>query len=1150
MTAQNNKQLSRLTSLLKDLFQLDQPELDFGLYKIMHAKSVQITQFLENDLLKEVEKTFGARDGANAEQLITQAKARLLETLGDTALDDNDQLNAAFATLPAGKKYLADMAAAKQVKDTLSADAEIYDHLYRFFERYYDNGDFLSRRYYARENDTRAAPYSVPYDGREVYLHWANKDQYYIKSGENFSHYSFDLTEAANKLMQASGQGLGLDVPTANVNTNTTGNPLKVHLRITDAQEGEHGNIKTAGDQKREFIPLLERPADINAAGELVLNFEYKVLPGGYPVDEAADKALKAQYGFSNKGDMPAHWMADVFLKAIAALSAADPAACPPDYARLLGLPAPTDKQPKRPLLAKYISLYTARNTMDYFIHKDLGGFLRRELDFYIKNEVMRLDDIESAEAPKVEQILGKIKVLRRIAHQLIAFLAQLEDFQKKLWLKKKFVTEVNYCITLDRVPERLYAAIAANDAQRQEWVKLFAIDKIKGDMATAAYTAPLTVEFLKANPFLLIDTVFFDEAFKADVLSQIDNLDAQCDGVLMHSENFQALGLMQEKYREQVQCIYIDPPYNTGGDGFAYKDSYQHSSWASMFYDRVQLSQSFITQNGALFASIDEIEQPTLRNLLDSVMGNENFVADMVWAAGRKNDSRLISVSHEYIVAYAKNREYLSSHKIEWRQKKKGLNEIYVQLSLLKKSFKEDYKAITLGLKKWYRDIPDAHPSKAHKHYAQVDKEGVYFPADISWPGGGGPKYEVLHKVTGKPVKIPSRGWMTSDPEKMKQWIQDDMVHFGETEDSVPCIKSYLKDREYSAPYSVFYQDGRAATKRLRHVLGFDEFGYPKDELVLAEVFEMLNKERITVLDFFAGSGTTAHASINLTRRGFQRKYILVEQNEYFNSVLIPRIKKVIYSKNWKDGKPVARDGISHCFKYLRLESYEDTLNNLVVKSDVARDHAVENNPELRSAYLLNYWLDVETQGSPSLLNVQAFADPTNYVMHIKKPGSEAQALQRVDLIETFNWLLGLWVEHLAAPQAFSAEFAREVDKDLPQDQNTRLVCTRLKVEADGPHWFRLVEGYTLKVPGDDSTRQKTLIVWRKLTDNREQDNAVLQKFLMEKLGISPRERTYDVIYVNGSHTLPNPLIDGEQTKVRLIEEAFHTAMWAQAGV
>ena len=273
MTAQNNKQLSRLTSLLKDLFQLDQPELDFGLYKIMHAKSVQITQFLENDLLKEVEKTFGARDGANAGQLITQAKARLLETLGDTALDDNDQLNAAFATLPAGKKYLADMAAAKQVKDTLSADAEIYDHLYRFFERYYDNGDFLSRRYYARENDTRAAPYSVPYDGREVYLHWANKDQYYIKSGENFSHYSFDLTEAANKLMQASGQGLGLDVPTANVNTNTTGNPLKVHLRITDAQEGEHGNIKTAGDQKREFIPLLERPADINAAGELVLNF-------------------------------------------------------------------------------------------------------------------------------------------------------------------------------------------------------------------------------------------------------------------------------------------------------------------------------------------------------------------------------------------------------------------------------------------------------------------------------------------------------------------------------------------------------------------------------------------------------------------------------------------------------------------------------------------------------------------------------------------------------------------------------------------------------------------------------------------------------------------------------------------------------------
>jgi adenine-specific DNA-methyltransferase len=274
-----------------------------------------------------------------------------------------------------------------------------------------------------------------------------------------------------------------------------------------------------------------------------------------------------------------------------------------------------------------------------------------------------------------------------------------------------------------------------------------------------------------------------------------------------------------------------------------------------------------------------------------------------------------------------------------------------------------------------------------------------------------------------------------------------------------------------------------------------------------------------------------------------------LTEIGDHFQKALIPRIKKAVFSQEWKDGKPVARDGISHCFKYLRLESYEDTLNNLSLKADLARDRALADNPSLREDYVLNYWLDVETQGSQSLLNVANFRDPTAYTMRIKQPGSDVQRLQRIDLIETFNWLIGLWVEHMAAPQTFEAEFARETDPLLPKDQNTRLVCKRTKPVDSGPYWFRLVEGYTLKVPGDDTSRQKTLVVWRKLTDNPEQDNAFLQHFLMEKLAISPREQTYAVIYVNGSHTLPNPVVEGEQTKVRLIEEAFHLAMWATEG-
>src|SRR5205823_244654 len=141
------------------------------------------------------------------------------------------------------------------------------------------------------------------------------------------------------------------------------------------------------------------------------------------------------------------------------------------NWTSALAAKAPTEKNKDRTLLEKHLTEYTATNTFDYFIHKDLGGFLRRELDFYIKNEVMYLDDIESGSAPHVEQYLAKIKAMRRIAHKVVDFLAQLENFQKKLWLKKKFVVETNYCITLDRVSEQLYPEIALNNAQREEWV-------------------------------------------------------------------------------------------------------------------------------------------------------------------------------------------------------------------------------------------------------------------------------------------------------------------------------------------------------------------------------------------------------------------------------------------------------------------------------------------------------------------------------------------------------------------------------------------------------------------------------------------------------------------------------------------------------
>jgi adenine-specific DNA-methyltransferase len=1117
------KQLNRLTGLLQELFQLNQPELEFGLYKIMHARSQQIQKYLEQDLLCEVTTAFGSESAAR----LAQAQQQL-----DLAITQAIKFGAPDPEATPGVQEAR--AAFNSAKDGGNSEAEVYDHLYRFFERYYDSGDFLSRRYYARETDTRSAPYSVPYDGREVYLHWANKDQYYIKSSEALNNYSFDLRQA----VQLHGAGKAEAEFDFGQATDDASALRRVHFRIASAAEGEHGNIKAAADQKRVFLPLLSQPIAWDGDTELVLQFEYKPMPDGLPITEATEAELKERYGFSAKEPLAAHWMADVFIQALQ--SHPHPLAL--DYAHHLAHPAPTDKQKKRPLLARYIAQYTARNTMDYFIHKDLGGFLRRELDFYLKNEVMRLDDIAHADAPKVESYLERLKVLRRIAHHLIDFLAQLEDFQKKLWLKKKFVTAAHYCITLDRIPSALYPAIAANDAQRTEWVRLFAIDEITADDTHPGYSLPLTVVFLEANPFLLVDTGLFDEAFEARLLDSIDNLDAQCDGVLMHSENFQALELMQAKYKQQVQCVHIDPPYNTSTSGFIYKNSYQHSSWLTMLLDRVKASTNLLNDSGQFICHIDENEYENLFLLTQDICTNMTNAGTVIWdKRNPMTGGKGVALQHEYLIWYTKKNVALNFSNSVANEILKKVNELIGKYGCVNKELRTEYT-------KWLSAKTEF--SGGEKAYRYIDDSGsVYQSVSLRAPE---PRTDekfhlpLIHPITKKPCAVPPNGFSRT-PDTLKKMIADGNIIFGEDETTQPRQKSYLSI-ETSRQLTSVISDGLKGKADIEPMN--INFPYCHPVGLYESIFSISTTTSELILDYFAGSGTTAHAVLNLNRKFSSRiKFLLVEGGIHFESATKPRVQKAVYSKDWKDGKPFARDGISHCFKYLRLESYEDTLNNLVLHTDPARERALADQPSLAKDYLLHYWLDVETRGSQSLLNVAAFRDPTAYRMQIKQPGSEAQTLQRIDLVETFNWLIGLWVQHLGAPVTLTAEFEREPDPELPGDTQTRLLCTRLRPASDGPYWFRMVEGYTLTTPGDDSSRQPTLVVWRKLSDDPERDNAVLQHFLLEKLQISPREQTFAVIYVNGSHTLPNPVVEGEQIRVRLIEEAFHQAMWSQAG-
>lgn len=509
---------------LKEVFMLDKAELDFGIYRIMNQKRKDIEYFLEKELVPQVKQVL--------ESSLSVDKQALQKEL-DEAIKLAQTLGADPDTLPKVKQIKARMG---EAADMVTIENEVFSLLANFFKRYFDNGDFISMRRYKKD------VYAIPYEGEEVKLHWANADQYYIKTSEYFKNYRFKLS-----------------------------NGKSVCFELIEAST-EQNNNKAQGDKERKFA-LADKAVEVND-GELIIPFTY----------EPADKKTK---------------QADLLAEAFEQVKPQIPA----EFEELLSL-RPTEKDKQRTLLQKHLLDYTARNTFDYFIHKDLGGFLTRELDFYIKNEVLFIDDLNTRDEQEFLKQLSKIKAIKKIGEKIITFLAQLENFQKKLWLKKKMVVECNYCITLDRVPAELYVDIINNAelkikneksriknvsgwSQIDEWIDLFAIEEIIGESNNTlfgsdkvGFTTPLTVEFIKQNQFLVLDTAFFSEAFKWKLIASIEEFDEKCDGLLINSENFQTLNLLKTRFENQITCVYTDPPYNTGSDGFAYKDGFLHSSW------------------------------------------------------------------------------------------------------------------------------------------------------------------------------------------------------------------------------------------------------------------------------------------------------------------------------------------------------------------------------------------------------------------------------------------------------------------------------------------------------------------------------------------------------------------------------------------
>ena len=422
-------------------------------------------------------------------------------------------------------------------------------------------------------------------------------------------------------------------------------------------------------------------------------------------------------------------------------------------------------------------------------------------------------------------------------------------------------------------------------------------------------------------------------------------------ENLYIEGDNLEVLKLLRENYLGKVKMIYIDPPYNTGND-FVYNDDFAkgaaefnaqsglfddegnrmadpmvqntesngrfHTDWLNMIYPRLKVAKDLLADDGVIFISIDDNEMENLQKVCDEVFGEHNFITSLIWAAGRKNDSRYISVSHEYMLCYVKNISILNERKTIWRERKQGIDDIYAVHKRIIKEWKEDYKNASIALKQWYKGLPDTHPAKNHSHYSCIDERGVYFPSDISWPGGGGPKYEVLHPITKRPVKIPNRGWVFPNKSRMDEMISLGLIHFGDDENSVPCKKTYLKDGEYETPYSVFYKDGRASTKRLRTLMDGMLFQNPKDETIIQSLiaFTLSNNDAI-ILDFFSGSATTAHAVMQLNAEdGGNRRFIMVQLPELTDE------KSEAYKAGYKNICEIGKERIRRAGKKIKEEA------------------------------------------------------------------------------------------------------------------------------------------------------------------------------------------------------------------------------------
>ena len=874
--------------------------------------------------------------------------------------------------------------------------------MFRFFGRYYEEGDFISQR---RSSGNQR--YAIPYNGEEVYLHWANKDQYYVKTDEHLRNYDWQ---------SPNGVTVRFRLKNVNVEQNNVKGAKRFFLPVVTDAEWD-------SDARAVTIPIEYRPLNKDEAKQYGNRDEQK------KINEAAAVAVPQKFG--NRSD------------ALAALAVERHCNGNGSVSHLL----------------YHLRRYSTRNNADFFIHQDLTGFLNQELDFYLKHEVLKLDNLAAAGQDAAEGWFQQVRLIKAVGGEIIDFLAQIEDFQKMLWEKRKFVTETQYCITLSNISADFYTDIIANEAQWNEWRELFEIDG-----------TDRSPEFLQGHPTLFVDTKHFCADFTDRLLASFDDLDGKTDGLLVHGENWQALNVLRETYQARVQCFYLDPPYNTGDSTIPYKNGYLRSSWLSLMADRLASTMAFLVDDFAMFVAIDDFEMVDLCRLIDShfpTIRREMVVVNHHPQGGKAST---LSTTHEYMLVCVNEKHgrtltgRMANHEVERRPfKRSGTAE-----SNFRYGRPNSFYAILVNPETCEVVGLEPPPISDTTDYPTGNTEDGWIRV---YPMGKDNEERVWRNAYESGLELFAAG-------KLECSQRNTIYQLIDPEDKTPALVSNWLDTRYNA--------GTSGANLLGDIIGRrNPFPYPKS---VYTVEDALYSASIGFggycADYFAGSGTTGHAAINLNREdGGQRKFILVEMGEYFDTVLLPRIKKVTFTPEWKDGKP-QRDATPEetersprIVKYVCLESYEDALDSIKFEPKDGELPSLESSDE----YLLKYLLRWETRASETLLNVAKLASPFAYRLLVHANGEQRE--RTVDLPETFNYLLGL---------------------------NVR---TRRAYDDDGRRYL-VYRGETRANPGC-----AVAVIWRATEGWAEEDFAQDRDFVATQ-SITDNA---DTVYVNGDSCIPD---------------------------